>query len=257
MDARCSVVVMSCDSHADIAEVFIGMFRRFWPDCPFEVVLVAETNGDISGFDRVECPGRIGWGDRLAAVLGRLPSEYVLLLCDDYLLSAKIDSELMLGRLADAVKHDVMNLRLAVCASCVRYLVSHGDSGLMEYPKSALYCVATQPGYWNRESLLRIAGRTGDAWDFERTGSCIAADDRRPVLVTAKCEFPYVDSVRRGLWYRPAVRFCSKIGMPIDLKRRPVRPFYVDLIWLVRDWIYGISPRFFTWLSMRFNSREG
>lgn len=224
MDARCTVVVMSCDSHADIAEVFIGMFRRFWPDCPFDVVLVAETKNDISGFDRVACPGKIGWGARLAAVLGGLSSQYVLLLCDDYLLSAKIDSSLVLGRLADAGRHDVMNLRLAVCASSVRYLVPYSDTGLMEYPKDALYCVATQPGYWNRESLLRIARRTGDAWDFERTGSCIAADDRRLVLVTEKCEFPYVDSVRRGLWYRPAVRFCLKAGVPIDVKRRPARP---------------------------------
>ena len=59
----CTVVVGSCDKYADLLGPFIALFRKFWPDCPFEVVLVTEHDPHIEGFDRtIACGGGMNWG---------------------------------------------------------------------------------------------------------------------------------------------------------------------------------------------------
>ena len=44
----CTVLVASCDKYADLLGPFSALWRKFWPDCPFEVVLVTESEPDLS-----------------------------------------------------------------------------------------------------------------------------------------------------------------------------------------------------------------
>ena len=40
MNKDLSVIVTSCDAYHDVETPFIMLFRKHWPDCPFELVLV-------------------------------------------------------------------------------------------------------------------------------------------------------------------------------------------------------------------------
>ena len=40
VNADCTVVVCSCDKYADLLESFAVLWRKYWPDCPFETMLV-------------------------------------------------------------------------------------------------------------------------------------------------------------------------------------------------------------------------
>ena len=245
----CTVVVMACDSHADVATAFGAMWQRFWPDCPFDTCLVMEERSDhIEGFDSIFCPGkRKDWCLRLANVLNRISSPYVMLFCDDYLLTQKIDTDKVMMRLRQAQQHDVLNLRLSTTFLC--YLVPYGDTGLMEYPKSAPYCIATQPGFWNRESLYKLAAACGSAWDLERRGSVLVRQDPHPILSAPTREFPFVDSVRRGLWYPPAIRICAKNGVILDTSYRHAQSVARRLSIAIKDKVFNISPTFFSKLQ--------
>ena len=50
---ECTALVVSCDAYADVVPAFIALWRKFWPDCPFETVLLTETV-PCDGFG---CPG--------------------------------------------------------------------------------------------------------------------------------------------------------------------------------------------------------
>ena len=76
MNSACTVVVGSCDKYADLLGPFITLFRKFWPDCPFEVVLVTESDPHIEGFDRVILTGRgKPWCKMSAEALEQIESE--------------------------------------------------------------------------------------------------------------------------------------------------------------------------------------
>ena len=81
----CAVIVASCDAYGDVLEHFAALKLKFWPDCPFETLLVTETApAPSSAFDRVvACGGGTNWAQRLVTALETVSAPYVLMLCDD------------------------------------------------------------------------------------------------------------------------------------------------------------------------------
>ena len=113
MRSDCKVLVCSCDKYADLQGLFAKLFRKFWPDCPFELVLVTETDLKVGGFDRViACGDGTNWASRLVTVLDTVTTSQVLMLCDDYFLAAPVDTTRLLKRLDDLKAATAVNLRL-------------------------------------------------------------------------------------------------------------------------------------------------
>lgn len=244
MSADLTVVVASCDRYADLLAPFSALWRKYWPDCPYETVLVTETapsERDGLCFNRViACGGGGSWCGRLVRALGQLSSPYVLLLCDDYFLEAPVDTKLFQKRLEQAQTFDVANLRLIPNPRPGR---SYKD-GLWEYRKQTAYCIATQAGIWNREFLLSLAKGKASIWEFERYGSFDVGDGTRPLLVTPTQEFPFVDAVHKGCWEPFGVDVCARNGIAVDFTVRG-RP---SLLVRLREGLKGLVFAVFPWM---------
>lgn len=244
MNRDCTIAVCSCDKYADLLGPFAALFRKFWPDCPFETVLVTETApADTMCFDRViACGPGLNWASRLEKALGEIDTPYVLMLCDDYLLSARVDTAGMLSRLAQAKAHNAANLRLIPNPK-----PSAGNSrpvadGLLEYRKDTAYCIATQTGFWNCTFLRGLAKGKSSIWEFERHGSFEVGGEPRPLLVTPAQEFPFVDAVHKGYWEKAGVALCKANGVDIDFVRRTLPPLRVRAIEALKDLVFAIFP---------------
>lgn len=237
-----TVLVTSCDAYRDVETPFLSLFRRHWPDCPFELVLVAETDRPAvdGGFDRVVATGSgKNWCQMLAEALERVGTPYVLLLMNDYLLDAAVDTAHFAVRLAQAKQFDAANLRLNPNPPGRK---SWPDSDLLEYPKNVAYSVTCQTGIWNREYLLELARRNKSAWEFERYGSFMLDGEMRPLLVTQTKEFPFIDAVHKGYWEKFGVAVCKKNGVAIDFAARGLPPFAVRLREGVKSLIFALFP---------------
>ena len=112
----------------------------------------------------------------------------------------------------------------------------------MEFPKNTAYCVTCQTGIWHREYLLNLARRNKSAWEFERYGSFMVGDEKRPLLVTPTKEFPFVDAVHKGCWEKFGVEVCRRNGVEIDFSVRGLPPFKVRLCEGVKKLIFVVFP---------------
>jgi len=116
MNSDCTVIVCSCDKYADLLAPFSALWRKFWPDCPFETVLITESSPSTTSnlfFDRtIACGAGGNWCSRLVEALGQITTPYVLMLCDDYYLENPVDTALMLKRLEQIKTFGADNLRL-------------------------------------------------------------------------------------------------------------------------------------------------
>lgn len=238
----CTVLVCSCDKYADLLGPFSKLWRKFWPDCPFEVVLVTETaptTPDLC-FDRVVACGKgdTNWASRLECALDGVSTPWVLMLCDDYYLEAPVDTPKMLSRLEEAKFRNAANLRLI--PNPPRGLPVSDD--LMEYRKNTAYCVATQAGFWQRDFLARLAVGKSSIWEFERHGSFEVADEPRPILATRKREFPFVDAVHKGCWETFGVDVCRRNGVEIDFSRRGLPSPRTRLVEWFKRLVFAIFP---------------
>lgn len=244
MNRDCTIVVCSCDKYVDLLGPFAALFRKYWPDCPFETVLVTETAlADKLCFDRViACGPGMNWASRLEKALADVETPYALMLCDDYLLSAKVDTAQMLSRLAQAKAHNAANLRLIPNPKPGPGNSRPAADGLFEYRKNTAYCIATQTGFWEHRFLRGLAKGKSSIWEFERHGSFEIGDEPRPLLVTPTQEFPFVDAVHKGYWEKAGVALCKANGVDIDFARRTLPPLRVRAIEALKDLVFAIFP---------------
>ena len=222
----CTVLVASCDKYADLLGPFSALWRKFWPDCPFEVVLVTESepvNAKGLCFDRVVACGTGGnWCSRLVQALDTVNTPYVLMLCDDYYLEKPIETARILERLAQAKAFDAANLRLIPNP---KPSIPYRD-GLMEYRKQTAYCMDGK----------------ASIWEFERHGSFAVANEKRPLLVTPTREFPFVDAVHKGCWEKFGLAVCRANGIEPDLSVRGLPPFRTRFVEGLKALVFAIFP---------------
>lgn len=239
MNFDCTILVCSCDKYADLQRAFILLFRKFWPDCPFEVVLVTETDLHVDGFGRViACGSGTNWASRLVLALDQVKTPQVMMLCDDYFLAAPVDTVSLLGRLNEMGQAKAVNLRLIPNPKTG---VPRED-GLMEYPKNTAYCISTLTGIWNREFLQRLARPVASIWEFERYGSFAVGDEPRPILAATTREFPFVDAVHKGCWEKFGVRVCEENGLAIDFSKRGLPLFSTRLKESIKSLVFALVP---------------
>ena len=240
MHPDCTVLVVSCDAYADVVPPFIALWRKFWPDCPFETVLLTETV-PCDGFDRVLAVGACdAWAPRIRRAIDQVATPYVLLVLNDYYLAAPVDTARMLRRLEEAKRYDALNLRLNPNPPGRR---PWPGSDLLEMPKNVAYCVTCQTGIWNRAFFAGLVSRTRSAWEFERHGSFMFdGSESRPLLVTARQEFPFVDAVHKGYWEKEGIAVCERNGVPIDFAARGRPPISVKIREGLKDAVFAIFP---------------
>ena len=243
MNVDCTVLVTSCDAYRDVEAPFLKLFRKYWPDCPFELVLLTETapSGDARDFARTVLTGKgKTWSQMLVEALDQISTPYVIMLMNDYFLASSVDTALILRRLAEAKEKDALNYRL--CPDPPRAV------------KNTAYSVSCKAGIWNRLFLRELAAKTKSAWEFERYGSFMFDEsDPRPILVTEKLEFPFLDVVHKGFWEPWGVELLKREGLAYDFSVRGTPPFPVWLKEKVKDFIFNLNPDLVTHVQNVFN----
>ena len=249
----CTILVTSCDGYLDVVGPFAALKEMYWPDCPFETVLLSETlpaacpvptgRGPVGGapaFDRVILTGRgKTWCQMLVEALDQIRTPYVILQMNDFMFGAKVDTELILRRLGQARTFDAANLRMVPLPPGRR---PWRDTDLLEAPKDTAYCVSCQTGIWNRAYLQDLARRNKSAWEFERYGSFMVGAETRPILVTRTREYPDVDTVHKGHWCPNGVRLLKDNAIDYDFSVRGQPPPGVRFREGVKKLIFALFP---------------
>ena len=245
-------MVTSCDAYRDVEAPFLKLFRKYWPDCPFELVLVTETSpsgesassplaSEAQRFDRTIFTGKgKTWSQMLVEALDQIETPYVIMLMNDYFLESSVDTENIIRRLAEAKEKGALNYRL--CPDPPRAV------------KNTAYSVSCKAGIWNRQFLRALAVRTKSAWEFERYGSFMFDEsDQRPLLVTETLEFPFLDVIHKGYWEPWGVALLKREGIAYDFSVRGLPPLSVRIKEKVKNVIFRLNPDLVTRVQNLFN----
>jgi hypothetical protein len=216
------VLVVSCDAYSDLWPHFFAFFRRHWGDCPYPVRL---------GTNRLDCaePGvatiRIGedrsWSENLAAMLARTGEPYVLLMLEDFLLTAPADRNgiARARALLREQRADTVRLRGADCSEPP----AGGDARPPAFEPVAPgtpWRVSAQAAIWDRASLLALLEPGWSPWQFESLGTRLTATLPLQVLRPDRSVLYYRHAVERGKWLPQGIENCRRAGLDIDFAKR-------------------------------------
>lgn len=228
--AKLAIIVYSCERNSDMWRIFSIMFRKYWPNCPYEVILVTDCwKGRLEGiypgeeeliFSKVVvCDG--DWAHMIKAAMAVAGTPYVSLWMDDYLLCDSIQENALERYMEIMREYHAANIRL-IRPEWPKLCVPDKRNGKIAIWKwGTAYAISTQVGIWDAEFLKRYIKDGWSAWDFERKGSLEIQDAEYSLLVAMDYVFPYEEGVRKGKWMDRGIRLCERSGIELDFKKRP------------------------------------
>ena len=226
MGERLTIIVYSCWKNRDMWEIFSKLFRKYWEECPYQVLLVTdvfhETDKQYAFTKVIQIDDT--WARMIKRAIQEAKTPYVSLWMDDYLLCDYVQNADIEKQLERAIKYNAANMRLTESPACHGHWERHKNIGY--YKRGKAYSLATQIGIWDSSFLSRAIRDEWSAWDFERVASLQrrggGAEDKQPLLVALDYEFPYEEGVRKAKWMQQGAKLCKRNGIKLDTKVRPV-----------------------------------
>lgn len=245
-----TVLVNSCDSYEDIWNPFFKLFKIYWPNCPYRIILNTESKTmKVDGLN-VECfrfypdrGGRIPYGKRMLRHLKEIETKYTLVLIDDFFLNDYVDD----GEIRKCQKWMDENENIALFSFATNGDVHNRKSqryeGYEKRPHVGEYKVNFQAALWRTSALIDSWRSHEDPWtweiyatfrsffsDTEYYSRC--KDTRNPINYGAK--YGEAWNIVAGLWCVESVdgNF-KKNGIEIDYKKRGILEY--DIKDLPRD----------------------
>lgn len=241
---RLSIYVSSPDSYADVFEIFLKGFHKYWSDCPYEFILATNTNS----YEGITCicnnKQEDTWVERTLAVLPDIKTKYVLLMCDDIIISGKVDNAIIEQLLDYMDDNDIRYCRLGPLP-----IGSKIESFplLRKVNKQTPYAINLQIGIFRKDLFVELLGDGSlSAWGIENfineQAAVAGEEDFKDVLAVSNYVVPYIHGVYKGKWKRKAVSDLTKMGL-YKSNDRPIVSFGQEVKISVTDWIqWRIKP---------------
>lgn len=243
-DNRLSIYVSSPDSYADVFGIFLKGFHKYWSDCPYEFILTTNTNS----YEGITCicnnKQEDTWVERTLAALPNIKTKYVLLMCDDIIISDKVNNAIIEQLLDYMDSNDIRYCRLGPLP-----IGSKIESFplLRKVNKQTPYAINLQIGVFRKDLFIELLGDGSlSAWDIENSineQAAVAGDeDFKDVLAASNYIVPYIHGVYKGKWIRKAVSDLTKKGL-YNSSGRPLVSFTQDVRICVTHWIqWKVKP---------------
>ncbi|MBQ6244289.1 MAG: hypothetical protein IJK55_06205 [Bacteroidales bacterium] len=224
---RMTILVVSYDGYSDVWPGLFASLRRFWPDCPYEIVLANNEKDLANNAVRVIHAGADAqWSTRTRIALEQIETKYVCFLLEDFFFSGKVDAERIESAM-DLMEKDGLEYYKLLSFSKIKTKLYDRDDVLQVIPAGLPYGVSLLAAIWEREAFLRMIG-DGDynPWLFEarRIEEAKTAVDKQRLLGVYDPTNPLriCHMIVQGKYLPNAVRTMGAAGIAVDLSSRPV-----------------------------------
>lgn len=243
MNDRCKILVFSCDKYEDAWYPFFTLMDKYWPDCPYEIVLNTESktcneklkNLHVTTYNLYK-PGEIvPYGKRTLDHLRKMDCEYVIITMDDFFIRSKVKTDEL-----EKIMH-WMDEDDKIASFC---LIHHDDphscrysryeKGYENYSLRPRYCKQNydfQISIWRRSALIKSWKEYFTPWEWEGPANYRSFHDGYKYYdLDDDAEFPidYIDykknewsGIRKGKWVKKTVyKLFEENGLSVDYSRR-------------------------------------
>lgn len=172
-----TIFVNTSDNFEDCWEPFFKLFKLYWPECQYPIVLNTETKDYQYEGLNITCSKvslgekkRLGWSECLKRALEAIETPYILYLQEDYFLEAPVKADILESLLAEIKALKVGAVRLSGTDG-VGPFHEIGSSLIVEVDKAAKWRLSLQAALWKKSVLESLVRRHETPWQLESYGS--------------------------------------------------------------------------------------
>lgn len=172
------IVVLTSNGYHRCLPPFAALFNRFWsPNVPVEVACydapLPELPANFSAW-RIGQQADYTWSAGLLKYLEGVSDRVILLMLEDYFLSAEVAAEKIVA-LHTLINNAETVAKIDLCGQHTSY--PHRDGGewsgidLVVAAREMQFLCSTQAAFWRTDVLRRFLDPDENAWAFEKNGS--------------------------------------------------------------------------------------
>ena len=230
-------LIMSCDAYSDLWEPFFSCFFKYWPDCPFPIVLT--SNYKSYPDERIKT---INFGEdrdyssNLIQILDQINTQWLILWFEDVFLSQKVSTTKVLSFIHEARLNNANYLKLSIDGP---WYINRGTKQLIgPIPKGVRYRGAVGMALYSKSLLMKLLVPGESAWILDKSNRSDAIDESFFALSGMALKSPpfvYEHAVAKGKWIYMAPAFLRREGLDRYIKNRKVQSvwtyLYIKLFW--------------------------
>ncbi len=248
---QCTLIVSSCDNYSDLWAPFFNLLKIYWPDCPYQVLLITEDkvfNG--KGIISTKIGPGLDWSSLLSKSLDLVKTPYVLFMLEDFFLREMVETEKIEKILKHMSRSSIDMLRLIPYKGRVTSNLLN-TSIYTVIPLEARYRVSTQGSFWSVETLQSLIKLGESAWEFEINGTKRSSVDESVIFASVNtASLPYGHHVvERGKWFPLEAKRFQKMNIGCNFSKRQTMSWWSFLLWFVRRFLSKIK---YTIIGFRF-----
>ena len=160
------------DGYKDLWIDFVRLFKKYWPDCPYELVITSNTeNYDyFEGIKVINAGKNAEYSKKIQFALQEVESDYYLILLEDFFMSKKInnnDFNTLFNNIIDRqIKYYSMPMNEFSNNYKGKKIQGHKFERTISH--KAKYTLSCQPAIWEKNFLMNCIGNENyNAWVFE------------------------------------------------------------------------------------------
>ena len=164
------VLIITCDSYQWMMPIFTHFYKKYWPDNPYNTVIITETQHIESEYP-VFYAGKTSWSNEILDYIRQSDDESFLLILEDYLLRKKVNTEkVKLAKNICVNKIGCVRLNNAPEKYFNQHTLRTGIKGFREYPIKRRFSWTMQIAFWQKQFLLDTMREGESAWESEENG---------------------------------------------------------------------------------------
>ena len=172
-----TVFINTSDNFSDCWDPFFKLFKIFWPNCPYSIVLNTEKKDYAYPGVDITClkvsaneQGKLGWSECLIRALDKIQTPYILYIQEDYFLEAPVKDHVIKELLIEmkSGKAEVIQLQQA---SQLRKKQNSDRDLIVEVSQKAKWRLSLQAAIWEKSTLRSQIRIHEDPWQFESYGA--------------------------------------------------------------------------------------
>lgn len=249
MDERMTILVVSYDGYSDMWPGFFTCLRKYWPDCPYEVVLANNEKACPDSSARVvNCGAAAQWSTRTRMALDKINTRYVCFLLEDFYISESVDKQ-RIRQALDFMEEERINYYKLLSFSKIRTDVYPKGTGLQILPAGLPYGISLLAAIWEKDFFLSMIGEEDyNPWLFEarRIEEAEKEVDKNRIVGVYDSTNPLkiCHMAVQGKYLPRSVDLMRKQGIEIDTANRPVLRGKEYSRYMIKKWGTKMAARF-------------
>lgn len=233
---KIALLICSCDFYSDCWAPMFHSLDKYWPDCPYDKLLVSNhQDADFPGVKVIRVGDHKGWASDTLKAVTMTDYDYYIYFQEDYWLNKKVDNDAIKAHVQHCIDNGVDYMKLQRDYPN-RDNLRIGETDYCRNPLDIKYSINTASAIWKRDlfSKVLIPGFTG--WDFEY--KIVKYIQENHIKITSEViystqiesegiSFIPANGVQRGKWTPAGVAFLKDNGFENLLEtRRTQNRFY-------------------------------